>query len=66
MRDVAFSVYFTAAFGIGAAWAFVIGQIVARWGYPPAFAVMAGSYLVAALLVRAVPRDPRTPPATAA
>ena len=35
IRDVAFSVYFTAAFGIGASWAFVIGQIVARWGYPP-------------------------------
>ncbi len=56
IRDVAFSVYFTAAFGIGAAWAFVIGQIVARWGYPPAFMVMAASYVVAALLVRAVPR----------
>ena len=56
IRDVAFSVYFTAAFGIGAAWALVIGQVVGRFGYPPAFLLMAASYLVAALLLRAVPR----------
>ena len=56
IRDVAFSVYFTAAFGIGAGWAFVIGQVVERFGYPWAFGLMAASYLVAALLLRAVPR----------
>lgn len=56
IRDVAFSVYFTAAFGIGAGWALVIGQVVERFGYPPAFVLMAVSYLGAALLVRAVPR----------
>jgi MFS family permease len=50
-RDVAFSVYFTFAFGIGAFWAFVIGNVAASWGYPVAFAVMAASYLGAALLV---------------
>ncbi len=54
-RDVAFSVYFTFAFGIGAAWAVVIGNVVHAWGYPAAFAVMAASYLGAALLVLAVP-----------
>lgn len=50
-RDVAFSVFFTFAFGIGAFWAFVIGNLAATWGYPVAFVVMAGSYLGAALLV---------------
>ncbi|MEX1072887.1 MAG: MFS transporter [Chloroflexota bacterium] len=56
-RDVAFSVYFTFAFGIGAFWAIVIGNVAASWGFPVAFAVMAASYLGAALLVGLV-REP--------
>ena len=59
-RDVAFSVYFTFAFGIGAFWAFVIGNVAASWGYPVAFTVMAASYLGAALLVALV-RDQGSP-----
>jgi MFS family permease len=51
IRDVAFSVYFTAAFGIGAFWAFAIGTIIAEFGYPVAFSVMAASYLAAAALL---------------
>lgn len=54
MRDVAFAVYFTFAFGIGAFWAFVIGSIVESLGFGTAFGVMAASYLVAALLLVAV------------
>jgi MFS family permease len=54
IRDVAFSIYFTAAFGIGALWAIVIGSIVAGAGYVPAFAVMAVSYLAGALLIASV------------
>ena len=54
IRDVAFSVYFTFAFGIGAFWAYVIGAIVSAWGYPAAFSVMAASYLAAAALLVAV------------
>ena len=54
-RDVAFSVYFTCAFGIGAFWAFVIGNVAAAWGYPVAFVLMAASYLGAAALVAMVP-----------
>ncbi len=54
-RDVAFSVYFTFAFGIGAFWALVIGNVAASWGYPVAFALMAASYLGAAALVALVP-----------
>lgn len=54
LRDVAFAVYFTFAFGIGAFWAFVIGSIVGAFGYPVAFGVMAVSYLAAAGLLLAV------------
>ena len=54
LRDVAFAVYFTFAFGIGAFWAFVIGYVVDAFGYPVAFGVMAASYLAAALLLVAV------------
>ena len=57
-RDVAFSVYFTCAFGIGALWAFIIGSIVSGPGYPVAFGVMAASYLVAALLLLAIRERP--------
>lgn len=58
-RDVAFSVYFALAFGIGAFWAFVIGSVVTAWGYPIAFGMMAASYLAAATLLLAV-RDTRS------
>ncbi|MBW3612764.1 MAG: MFS transporter [Chloroflexi bacterium] len=54
MRDVAFAIYFTFAFGIGAFWAFAIGSIVEAFGYPVAFIVMAASYVAAALLLLAV------------
>jgi MFS transporter, FSR family, fosmidomycin resistance protein len=54
MRDVAFAIYFTFAFGIGAFWAFAIGSIVEAFGYPVAFTVMAASYVGAALLLLAV------------
>ena len=64
LRDVAFAVYFTFAFGIGAFWAFVIGTIVGTFGYPVAFGVMAASYLAAALLLVAI-RDRTAPPAAA-
>lgn len=59
-RDVAFSVYFTLAFGVGAFWAFVIGSVVTAWGYPAAFGIMAASYLAAAVLLVAI-RDAPPP-----
>ena len=58
IRDVAFSVYFTFAFGIGSLWALVIGNVAASWGYPVAFMLMAASYLGAAMLVAFVPKAP--------
>ena len=54
MRDVAFAVYFTFAFGIGAFWAFIIGSVAAAFGFPVAFIVMATSYLATALLLVAI------------
>jgi MFS family permease len=54
MRDMAFAIYFTFAFGIGAFWAFVIGSVVDAYGFPVAFGVMAASYVAAALLLVAV------------
>ena len=54
MRDVAFSVYFTFAFGIGAFWAQVIGLVVEGFGFAVAFGVMAASYLAACVLLLAV------------
>ena len=60
LRDVAFSIYFTAAFGIGALWAIVIGSIVAGAGYVPAFVVMAASYVAGAVLISSV-RDRSEP-----
>ena len=54
IRDVAFAVYFTFAFGIGAVWALVIGSVIGQFGYPAAFGVMAASYVVAAMLLLAV------------
>ncbi|MBI2777073.1 MAG: MFS transporter [Chloroflexi bacterium] len=65
-RDVAFSVYFTFAFGIGAFWALVVGNVAGTWGYPAAFVVMAASYLGAALLVGLVQVDRNAPGATTA
>jgi MFS family permease len=58
IRDVAFSVYFTFAFGIGAFWAIAIGFIVERFSFAIAFGVMAASYLAAAALLLAVRERP--------
>jgi MFS family permease len=62
LRDVAFSIYFTAAFGIGAVWALIIGAIVAGPGFVPAFVVMALSYVAGAVLIASVrDRPPASP-----
>ena len=63
IRDMAFAVYFTFAFGIGAFWALVIANVVQRFGYPVAFGVMAASYVAAALLLIAVRERGRSAPA---
>ena len=55
MRDMAFAVYFTFAFGIGAFWAFIIGFVANAFGYPAAFSIMAASYVAAAAPARCRP-----------
>jgi MFS family permease len=55
VRDMAFAVYFTFAFGVGAFWALVIGWIVTAFGFVPAFTVMGASYLAATALIALVP-----------
>ncbi len=66
IRDVAFSGYFTVMFVVGALWAGGMGAVVGTLGnergFPVAFAIMAGSYVVSALVVtriREVPVHPR-------
>jgi MFS family permease len=58
IRDVAFSGYFTLMFGIGAAWAAVLGALVGALGneagLPVTFFIMATSYLIAAVVVSRV------------
>lgn len=58
MRDMAFAVYFTLAFGIGAFWAIVIGSVIEAFGYPVAFGLMAVSYVGAAVLLLAIREGP--------
>ncbi|HJT63744.1 MAG TPA: MFS transporter [Candidatus Limnocylindria bacterium] len=66
LRDVAFSIYFTAAFGIGALWALAIGAIVAGPGYVTAFVVMAISYVAGAVLISSVRDRPPDVPVSVA
>ena len=55
VRDVAFSTYFTLAFGVGSLWAALFGVFIAATGedtgLPLVFWMMAGSFVVAALAV---------------
>lgn len=52
-RDVAYSTYFTLAFGIGSLWIAGYGAVIALFGdtvgFPIAFGLMAGAFIVAAL-----------------
>ena len=68
IRDVAFSAYFTLMFGVGAAWAAVMGAIVGALGdavgFPVAFLVMGASFLLAAIVV--LPIRAGRPPAAPA
>jgi MFS family permease len=61
IRDIAFAVYFTLMFGVGAIWSAVLGWVVGalgnETGFPVAFGLMAVSYLLAAVAVLPV-REP--------
>ncbi len=55
VRDVAFALYFTLAFGVGSLWVAVYGAIIEAAGEPAGlpivFGMMAASYLIAALIM---------------
>ena len=61
VRDVAFALYFTLAFGVGSLWTAVYGAIVEAageaTGLPIVFSLMTASFLVAAVIMFPV-RDP--------
>jgi MFS transporter, FSR family, fosmidomycin resistance protein len=50
-RDLAFALYYTFAFGVGAFWAQVLGWVTDNYGYTIGFYVMSASYFAAALAV---------------
>jgi MFS family permease len=61
VRDVAFALYFTLAFGVGSLWVALYGAIIEATGeaagLPIVFGLMAASFLVAAVIMLPV-RDP--------
>ncbi len=61
IRDVAFAVYFTIMFVVGAVWSAVLGWLIGalgnETGFPVAFGCMAVSYLLAAIAVLPI-REP--------
>lgn len=71
----AFGIYFAIAYGVGALWLAVVGELISHVGFRTAFLVMASSFVAAALLVlaggpgvradaaaRGRPRAPRAAP----
>jgi MFS family permease len=62
IRDAAFGTYFTLAFGIGALWAALYGGLIdvlgEAAGLPIVFAIMAVSFVAAALAMLPVPEPP--------
>jgi MFS family permease len=53
-----FGWYFAIAYGVGALWQLIIGVLVTHFGFPVAFDVMAGSFVMAAALVLWIRPDP--------
>lgn len=49
----AFGVYFAVAYGVGALWLTVVGELISHVGFRAAFLVMAASFVVAAAIVLA-------------
>lgn len=63
VRDVAFALYFTLAFGVGSLWTAVYGAVIDALGEPTGlpivFAMMAASFFVAAAIMFPVKDPPR-------
>lgn len=54
---VAFGAFFSIAYGVGALWTAIIGIIISYVGFTAAFATMAGSFVVAAIVLLAWARE---------
>jgi MFS family permease len=69
VRDVAFALYFTLAFGVGSLWTAVYGTIIEvageAAGLPIVFGLMAASFLAAAAIMFPVRDPPRGAPGSA-
>ena len=69
VRDVAFALYFTLAFGVGSLWTAVYGAIIEAageaTGLPIVFGLMAASFVAAAVIMLPVRDPPRRAPAAA-
>jgi MFS family permease len=59
MRDAAFGLYFSLAFGVGSIWSAVLGWMIDHYGFGAAFWTMAISFLVAGALLLFI-RDRQT------
>jgi MFS family permease len=57
----AFGAFFAVAYGLGSLWTALLGWVIDSAGFPAAFAVMAGSFVLAALVVAFAVRGPREP-----
>jgi MFS family permease len=70
VRDVAFALYFTLAFGVGSLWTAAYGAIIDAVGEPTGlpivFGLMAASFLAAAVIMFPVKDPPRHAPEAAA
>lgn len=64
-KDMVFGVYFTIGFGSGALWVFLLGLLVEKFGFLPAFYVMASSYVMGALWIFFLKPGSTTTPANA-
>lgn len=61
LKDATFGWYFTLAFGVGSLWAAVLGWLIDHTGFAVTFWVMAGSYVLAGLVLLLVPAMPGRP-----
>lgn len=61
----AFGAFFAIAYGVGSLWTALLGWVVTVAGFPAAFSVMAGSFVLAAVIIAGFVHPPRrdAPPA---
>lgn len=58
----AFGAFFAISYGVGAIWIAIIGWVITAAGFPVAFAVMAGSFAAAAIIIAIALRGDHRPP----